>query len=150
MRIVFESPKDFEEDTIVVRCVSPDPRLVSMLRSFEAAQDGIVAFQEEKLVRIQYQDVFYFESIEEHVFAYCTHDVYEVKKKLFELEELLSPLDFVRCSKSLVVNMEKIDYLSPLFSGKLEAHLKNGEKLVISRKYVQNLRAKLGVSEDES
>ena len=72
-----------------------------------------------------------------------------MKKKLFELEELLSPLDFVRCSKSLVVNMEKIDYLSPLFSGKLEAHLKNGEKLVISRKYVQNLRAKLGVQEED-
>ncbi|MBO4748856.1 MAG: LytTR family transcriptional regulator DNA-binding domain-containing protein [Lachnospiraceae bacterium] len=149
MRIVFQSPKDFEEDTIIVRCVSPDPRLVSILRSFETAQDGIFAFQEEKLVRIQYQDIFYFESIDEHVFAYCTQDVYEVKKKLFELEELLSPLDFVRCSKSLVVNMEKIDYLSPLFSGKLEAHLKNGEKLVISRKYVQNLRAKLGVQEED-
>ncbi|MCR5500497.1 MAG: LytTR family transcriptional regulator DNA-binding domain-containing protein [Acetatifactor sp.] len=148
MRIIFESPKDFEEDTIIVRCVSPDPRLVSILRSFETAQDGIVAFQDDKIVRIQYQDIFYFESIDEHIFAYCTTDVYEVKKKLFELEELLSPLDFVRCSKSLVVNMEKIDYLSPLFSGKLEAHLKNGEKLVISRKYVQNLRAKLGVQEE--
>ncbi|MBO5986443.1 MAG: LytTR family transcriptional regulator DNA-binding domain-containing protein [Lachnospiraceae bacterium] len=149
MRIIFESPKDFEEDTIIVRCVSPDPRLVSILRSFETAQDGIVAFQDDKIVRIQYQDIFYFESIDEHIFAYCTTDVYEVKKKLFELEELLSPLDFVRCSKSLVVNMEKIDYLSPLFSGKLEAHLKNGEKLVISRKYVQNLRAKLGVQEED-
>ena len=149
MRIVFQSPKDFEEDTIIVRCVSPDPRLVSILRSFETAQDGIFAFQEEKLVRIQYQDIFYFESIDEHVFAYCTQDVYEVKKKLIELEELLSPLDFVRCSKSLVVNMEKIDYLSPLFSGKLEAHLKNGEKLVRSRNYVQNLRAKLGVQEED-
>ena len=149
MRIIFESPKDFEEDTIIVRCVSPDPRLVSILRSFETAQDGIVAFQDDKIVRIQYQDIFYFESIDEHIFAYCTTDVYEVKKKLFELEELLSPLDFVRCSKSLVVNMEKIDYLSPLFSGKLEANLKNGEKLVISRKYVQNLRAKLGVQEED-
>ena len=148
MRIIFESPKDFEEDTIIVRCVSPDPRLVSILRSFETAQDGIVAFQDDKIVRIQYQDIFYFESIDEHIFAYCTTDVYEVKKKLFELEELLSPLDFVRCSKSLVVNMEKIDYLSPLFSGKLESHLKNGEKLVISSKYVQNLRAKLGVQEE--
>ena len=47
MRIIFESPKDFEEDTIIVRCVSPDPRLVSILRSFETAQDGIVAFQDD-------------------------------------------------------------------------------------------------------
>ena len=69
MRIIFELPKDFEDDTIIVRCVSPDPRLVSILRSFETAQDGIVAFQDDKIVRIQYQDIFYFESIDEHIFA---------------------------------------------------------------------------------
>ena len=43
--------------------------------------------------------------------------------------------------------MEKIEYLSPPFSGKLEAHLKNGEKIVISRQYVPVLKAKLGIEE---
>jgi DNA-binding LytR/AlgR family response regulator len=45
--------------------------------------------------------------------------------------------------------MEKIEYLSPLFSGKLEAHLKNGEKVIISRQYVRSLKVKLGIEEVE-
>ena len=49
----------------------------------------------------------------------------------------------------MIVNMEKIEYLSPLFSGKLEAHLKNGEKVVISRQYVHSLKVKLGIEEVE-
>ena len=69
--------------------------------------------------------------------------------RTYELEELFAPMDFVRCSKSMIVNMEKIDYLSPLFSGKLEAHLKNGEKVVISRQYVHSLKVKLGIEEVE-
>ena len=73
--------------------------------------------------------------------------MYEVRYKLYELEEMFIPLDFVRCSKSMIVNMEKIEYLSPLFSGKMEAHLKNGEKIVISRQYVRGLKNKLGVEE---
>ena len=47
----------------------------------------------------------------------------------------------------MIVNMEKIEYLSPLFNGKLEAHLKNGEKIIISRQYVHSLKVKLGIEE---
>ena len=96
------------------------------------------------------QYVYYFEANESRVFAYCRSEVYEIKYKLYELEEMYTPLDFVRCSKSMIVNMEKIEYLSPLFSGKLEAHLKNGEKIVISRQYVHNLKIRLGIEEVES
>ena len=62
---------------------------------------------------------------------------------------MFGQLDFVRCSKSMIVNMEKIEYLSPLFSGRLEAHLKNGEKIIISRQYVHHLKVRLGIEEVE-
>jgi hypothetical protein len=70
---------------------------------------------------------------------------HEIKYKLYELEEQFSSLDFARCSKSMIVNLEKIEYLSPLFSGKMEAHLKNGENVVISRQYIRSLKNRLGV-----
>ena len=147
MRIIIESPKSDDEDVIIVRCASPDQRLISMLLSFQTANTELTGYQNNRIVRLNYQDVYYFESNENRVFAYYHSDVYEVKYKLYELEELLAPLDFIRCSKSMIVNMEKIECISPLFSGKLEAHLKNGEKVIISRQYVHNLKAKLGIQE---
>lgn len=147
MRIIIESPQPNEEDVVIVRCAVPDQQLISMLLAFQNAKTDLTGYLEDRIVRLNYQDVFYFEANENHVFAYCDKAVYEVKYKLYELEELFMPLDFVRCSKSMIVNMEKIGSLSPLFSGKLEAHLKNGEKVIISRQYVHNLKAKLGIQE---
>ncbi|EWM54392.1 LytTR family DNA-binding domain-containing protein [Ruminococcus flavefaciens] len=147
MRIIIESPQTNDEDVVIIRSASPDQRLISMLLSFQTVKTDLTGYLEDRIVRLDYHDVCYFESNENRVFAYCSSDVYEIKYKLYELEDLFGPLDFVRCSKSLIVNMEKIDFLSPLFSGKLEAHLKNGEKIIISRQYVHNLKVKLGIQE---
>ena len=147
MRIIIESPQPGDEDVVIVRCASPDQRFISMLLAYQTANTELTGYMDNRIVRLNYQDVYYFEANENRVFAYCHSDVFEVKYKLYELEEMFVPLDFVRCSKSLIVNMEKIEYLSPLFSGKLEAHLKNGEKIVISRQYVHSLKAKLGIEE---
>lgn len=147
MRIIIESPEPNDEDVIIVRCATPDQRLLSMLLAFQNANTELTGYTDDKIVRLNYQDVYYFEANENRVFAYYHSEVYEVRYKLYELEEMFIPLDFVRCSKSMIVNMEKIEYLSPLFSGKMEAHLKNGEKIVISRQYVRGLKNKLGVEE---
>jgi DNA-binding LytR/AlgR family response regulator len=147
MRIIIESPEPDDEDVIIVRCATPDQRLLSMLLAFQNANTELTGYTDDKIVSLNYQDVYYFEANENRVFAYYHSEVYEVRYKLYELEEMFIPLDFVRCSKSMIVNMEKIEYLSPLFSGKMEAHLKNGEKIVISRQYVRGLKNKLGVEE---
>lgn len=149
MKIIIESPQPNEEDAVIVRCSSPDQRLISMLLSFQTANTELTGYIDGRIVRLDYKDIYYFEANENRVFAYCHSDVYEIKYKLYELEETYGPLDFIRCSKSLIVNMEKIDYLSPAFGGKLEAHLKNGETIMISRQYVPNLKAKLGIQEVE-
>ncbi len=149
MRIIIESPQPDEDDVVIVRCASPDQRLISMLLAYQTARAELTGYHNDCIVRLNYQDVYYFEANENKVFAYYHSDVYEVKYKLYELEELFGPLDFLRCSKSMIVNMEKIEYLSPLFSGKLEAHLKNGEKIIISRQYVRSLKVKLGIEEVE-
>lgn len=149
MRIIIETPQPGDEDVVIVRCATPDQKLVSMLLAFQSANTELTGYLNDKIVRLNYQDVYYFEANENKVFAYCHSEVYEIKYKLYELEDLYIPLDFVRCSKSLIINMEKIEYISPLFGGKLEAHLKNGEKVIISRQYVHNLKVKLGIEEVE-
>ena len=40
-----------------------------------------------------------------------------------------------RCSKSMILNAGKIDYVLPSLSGRFEAVLDNGEKVIISRQY---------------
>lgn len=149
MRIIFEQPQPGAEDEIIVRCAAPDPHLLSMLYSFKLEYTTITGYQENSIARLPYQEIYYFESIDNRVFAYCEKNVYEVRFKLYELEENYKAFDFIRCSKSVILNIAQIECLSPLFNGRLEAKLKNGEKIIISRQYVQTLKYKLGIVEEK-
>lgn len=90
-------------------------------------------------------DIFYFESVDKKVFAYCSQSVYEVKEKLYQVEELSEIIPFMRISKS-IINLDKIRHISPALGGRFEALLENNEKVIISRQYVPILKDKLGVN----
>lgn len=145
MKITIETPKEGEEDEVIVRCASLDERLMRFIHSLKAEQGKLTGYIEDKIVKLEPKDIFYFESVDNRVFAYTGKGVYEVHKKLYEIEEEYFYTDFLRISKSAIVNVAKIAYLRPIFNGRFEAKLKNDEKIIISRQYVVDLKKKLGI-----
>ena len=67
--------------------------------------------------------------------------------RLYEIEKKLSEKDFFRCSKSVVVNIAKIVKLKPEISRNIIATLENGESVVISRRYVPELKRMIGAED---
>ena len=76
---------------------------------------------------------------------YTKSEVFESHEKLYEFEKLCARSSLFRCSKSMILNAEKIDYIRPSLSGRFEAVLSNGETAVVSRKYVAELKRLLGL-----
>ena len=62
-----------------------------------------------------------------------------------ELEQRFAGTDFIRISKSMILNLAKVERFAPSFSGRFEAILQNGEKVMISRQYVPALKKQLGL-----
>lgn len=145
MKITIETPKPGEEDEIIVRCAALDDRLMKLISDLKADQAGLMGYLDDKIVKLSPKDIFYFESVDNKVFAYAGKSVYEVHKKLYEIEEEYAHTDFLRISKSAIVNVAKIAYIRPLLNGRFEAKLKNDEKIIISRQYVIELKKKLGI-----
>ena len=73
------------------------------------------------------------------------NEVYELGFKLYEIEERYKLMDYMRISKSCIVNLKKIHSLKPDFGGKILATMENNEKLYISRQYASVLKEKLGL-----
>ena len=48
-------------------------------------------------------------------------------------------------TKSMILNLAKVERFAPSFSGRFEAILQNGEKVVISRQYVPAVKKRLGL-----
>jgi len=133
------------EEELIVRCHDPGAAWVESVREAASGQRTVCCWRENMLHRLNLSEIFYFEVVEDRSFVYTKTEVLEVKEKLYEFERLCAGSTLFRCSKSMILNAEKIDYVCPSLSGRFEAVLSNGEKAVVSRKYVADLKRMLGV-----
>ncbi len=143
MKITIEETQ-CEEDEIVIRCNGVDEDLLRIISFIKTQKNAIVGYEKDNIHRIMPADIYYFEAVDNKVFLYCKKDVFETKQKLYELEQELAMQDFFRISKSVIVNIKKIKYVSPAFNGRFEATMLNGEKVIISRQYVSEFKKRLG------
>lgn len=100
MKIRIEIDENMSEDEIVIRCAQPDERVLKMKRAAESAEgDPEIAFFKDTVQFYPPLDsILFFETGEHNLNAHTSDDVFQVKMKLFELEEIL-PRKFVRVSK---------------------------------------------------
>lgn len=145
MKITIEDRMDGQEDEIIIRCKQMDEHLLKLVYAIKAGSEKLTATRGNDIVQVTPKDVFYFEAVDNKVFLYLEKEVYETKLKLYELEERFVRSDFLRVSKSVIMNLSKVKTLSPAFNGRFEATMKNGEKVIISRQYVPALKDKLGL-----
>ncbi len=144
MKITIEAPKPGEEDEIIVRCADLDERVLKLIQALRA-EDKLTGYIDDKIVKLSLKEIYYFEAVDNKVFSYTAKETYEVHKKLYEIEQAFEHTDFLRISKSVIVNVSKIAYVKPIFNGRFEAKLKNDEKVIVSRQYVADLKKKLGI-----
>ena len=147
MKIVIESPREGEEDEIIIRCRELDDEMMRMINLMRSGKTRITGYRDSVIRMLLPKEIYYFEAVEGKVFAYCEKEVFEVREKLYEIEELLARSDLQRISKSVIVNISLIEYVSPMLGSRLTAVMKNGEKVIISRQYVPALKKKLGIAE---
>ena len=111
--------------------------IVSFVKS---RQGQLSATRDGQRFEVPVMDLFYAESVDDRIFLYTASDSYEIRMKLYELEDLLKNKSFLRISKSMIVNLMKISSVRPALNGRFSAVLKNGEEIIISRKYVPELK----------
>lgn len=145
VKITIIDKKEDEEDEIIVKCSELDESLLELINSFKKGTAKLSFYQGSKIVFVDETDIYYFESVENRVFAYTESEVYEIKLKLYELEEKYSYSDYFRANKAVLVNLDKVVSVSPAFGGRFEATLKNDFKIIISRMYVPKFKEKLGI-----
>lgn len=146
MKITVETPIE-GEDEIIIRCKELDEELMNLISTIGQWRRRITGYKDKAIVQLVPADIYYFESVDNKVFAYCEKDVFEVKEKLYELESAYKNTDFQRISKSVIANISFIEAVIPILGARLEAKLKNGERVIISRQYVPELKKKLGIGE---
>lgn len=96
---------------------------------------------------ISTSDIYYIESVDKKTFVYLEKDVLLINKPLYQLLEDLKSAGFVQISKSCLLNINALEKIRPLFNNHMEAYLSNDEKLLITKKYLSNIKNMLNGEE---
>ncbi len=108
-------------------------RIKSLDLSFSALTD-------DRQVRIALSDVYYLENVERKVFLYTKGDVFRLDASMTEIDKITEDSDLVRISRTCVMNTSHLTGIRQLKNSHLEATLDNGERLIVSRKYLHDIK----------
>ncbi len=135
------------EDELILRYKSLTDEVEQAVRFMTRPQKKLIGTKDGCKEIIDFSGILYAESVDGKSFVYTDEDVLEVEYTLAQLEQILSTVNFFRCSKSVIININKVKKLKSLASNRIDATMCSGEHIMISRTYASDFRKRLkGVS----
>lgn len=127
LTVIVEYP---EYDKTVDRLIS---KIRNMSINFTGRADG-------KTVSIDISDIYYIENVERKIFLYSKQDVYRYDGNMTDIDSAIADTDLVRISRTCFMNVSHLKEIMQIKNSHLEALLDNGEKLIVSRKYLKDIK----------
>ncbi|MBQ1389986.1 MAG: LytTR family transcriptional regulator [Clostridia bacterium] len=132
-----------QPEYIEIHCYRISDEVREIIAFVKSRQGQLTGTADERQYEIAVSDVFYIESVDNKTFIYTKNKVYETRQKLYELEEILKEKRFLRVSKSTLLNLMKVSAIKPALNSRFTAELFSGEQVIITRKYVPELKKAL-------
>ena len=144
MQVHIEKVDSKDQEGAVIKAVEITDEISGAVDLLEGDDKGFAVSQEGKTYIIKASSVYYIESVDKKTFVYTKQGCYDTKYRLYELEVLLGGY-FMRCSKSMILNLRKVRNVKSQISGRIDATLINDEVVVISRGYAKEVKRRLGI-----
>lgn len=120
---------------------------VLRIKSFvlENSESILIGFLDEKIKILNPAKIYRIYTENSKVFAESIDEKYLVKKRIYQLEEILKSKKFVRISNSELINLNLVDSFDLSYSGTISVKMKNNSKTFVSRRYVKKIKETLGI-----
>lgn len=144
MKIRIELDDGLDEPEVVIRSnrLGPDIEQIQQALS-QLSQKRLAFYKGSSEYFLDIADMLFFETDGSRILGHTRDDIYEIKMKLYELEDYL-PAYFCRVSKSTIANVKAVYSLDKSFSGTSRiAFYKTHKQVHVSRHYYHLLREKL-------
>ena len=145
MRVEIINNQTTESVNVEIHCKDITDEVKRLKRHIDNFSTGISGTEDGNTYIVSPNDIFYIESVDKKTFIYTEDKVLSTDKRLYELEEILDNRDYFRCSKSVIINLNKVVRLKPEITRTILATLSNDEVVVISRRYATELKKLLGI-----
>ncbi|MBQ5601213.1 MAG: LytTR family transcriptional regulator DNA-binding domain-containing protein [Clostridia bacterium] len=103
----------------------------------------LFGYKDKNIVKLSPSDVFCFTVENNKVYAICEKEKYQIKQRLYLLEEILDK-DFVKINQSCIANIRKISKFDTSITGTLMVSFKNGHRDYVSRRQMKKVKERIG------
>jgi len=118
-------------------------RLLSEIRAAPKYLKRLPVKQKDGTTLVLTDDIDWIAAAGHYLELHTEHKTYLIREKISEIETKLDPENFVRIHRSIILNIDRIKSLHPLFNGDHLVILKDGTELNLSRTYHEKLIAVL-------
>jgi DNA-binding LytR/AlgR family response regulator len=147
MKIFMYHKYDIEENRVDLYYNKIDQETENIIEFLDSFNKTLTGRNEEESKLINPNEIYYCEIVERKCFAYLKESVWQLDISLQMLLDKYCDLGFVRISKSMIVNIYKIDRLKSDISMRVNILLVNKETVILNRtyrnhfyKYLENMK----------
>ena len=125
--------------------VLPEPRQTEVDEFVKKSPETVFGKKNNVMHKIAIDQIYYFEALDKHVYAITKNGKYEVNQRLFEIEESFADRSFMRVSKSVVLNTDKVAGVKMDEDRTCLAYFASQTFVRVSRSYAKEFRKKMGM-----
>ena len=146
MKVEVNIDKNCKETKIVIHTQDINDKIIKLIENLQNKEmEELNGFKNDEMYLLNQNNIETIYTEDGKVFARENGNKYLIKKRLYELEEILNPDKFVRISNSEIVNMKKVQKMNFKFSGTIILYFTNEEKTYVSRRYLKKIKEYLGI-----
>lgn len=149
LKVRYKQDDNTAELTVTIQYQGETAELETLRRTLNLVEHQITGHRDGRSFPLSLSAVYTFESMDERVLCITKDSMYDTSYRLYELLDLLPYPIFIRANKSTIVNIKKIKDFKVILSGRIEANLINGDKVLISRIYAKTLKEALKAMEGD-
>ena len=145
VKIRLDISSEYQEKEIVIRANKKDEEVAEILRNLQEIDTklhNINGYLDNTVYSLSTQDILFFETNDRNVYAHTKDNAFLIHYRLYELEENL-PDNFLRVSKSSILNVDEVKSLTQSVMGNLIQFRDSYKQIYVSRRFLKKLKLKL-------
>lgn len=139
MRIEKRQVKD-RPLTVIVEYPEWNSSVERLIDKISKADLTFTGKADDRTVSIGISDIYYIENVERKIFLYTDKEVFRYDRSMTDIESVVSGTELVRISRICIMNTAHLKEIRQIRNSHLEAVMDNEEKLIVSRKYLPDIK----------
>lgn len=146
MKVRIEIDEKYIEPNAVIYTNKVTDEISKIVEFMKEDKTNVInGFKNEQVFIVKIDEIEKIYALNGKVFLETKNETLEVKKRMYELEEILPQKNFFRISNSEIINFDKVKNIELKIYGTLIIHFYSEKVAYASRRYIKKIKDFLGL-----